>query len=217
MDISLAYFTEEQEKDDSGIVKRRAITTEQIEDCILKQLIHRVDKKSLPDSRFDRIKHLSNRRIIIYVLGMLIWAWTFTGIFYPELLSKFAIIKAAWWINSITRIYPVLHFFRICTFLFGSAVFLWKTIRFLNRISIKKLNLKSGTGSIEVQNNNESSLLNRHLDEIIYFFQKTQFNVVIFEDLDRFKNISIFSKLREINFLINQSSSIKHDVVFIYA
>lgn len=58
-------------------------------------------------------------------------------------------------------------------------------------------------GEIEVIEDN--SIFNKHLDEILYFFQVTDYNVVIIEDLDRFGTPSIFLKLRELNQLINES------------
>ena len=68
---------------------------------------------------------------------------------------------------------------------------------------------------IEVVENN--SIFNKHLDEILYFFQMTDYNVVIIEDLDRFGTPNIFLKLRELNFLINESKIVKRHIVFIYA
>ncbi|MCD4729186.1 MAG: hypothetical protein K8R74_01200, partial [Bacteroidales bacterium] len=56
-----------------------------------------------------------------------------------------------------------------------------------------------------------------HIDEILYFFEVTNYNIVIIEDLERFEQTEIFTKLREINLLINNSKNIKKDVVFIYA
>nr|WP_321451469.1 hypothetical protein [uncultured Carboxylicivirga sp.] len=216
LDISLAYFTDEQ-IDEHGNIKKKILTTEQLEDSILKQIIHRVDKRKLPDSKFDRIRHLPGQSITLFITGIILWSWSFLGLFYPNLLSKINLIHEESWFKFIHSNEPLINLFRIIVFIIGNSIFLWKSIRFLNRINIKKLNLKNGNGSIEIDNGSEGSILNQYLDEIIYFFQKTKFNVVIFEDLDRFMNISIFSKLREINFLINQSSSIKHDVVFIYA
>lgn len=55
------------------------------------------------------------------------------------------------------------------------------------------------------------------MDEIVYFFQVTKYNVVIIEDLDRFNNTEIFLKLREVNQLLNQSESVGRKIVFIYA
>lgn len=50
-----------------------------------------------------------------------------------------------------------------------------------------------------------------------YIFWSLKYNVVIFEDLDRFNNIGIFERLRELNELINNSEQIDRRVVFIYA
>ncbi|WP_176414908.1 YobI family P-loop NTPase, partial [Haematobacter massiliensis] len=59
--------------------------------------------------------------------------------------------------------------------------------------------------------------LNRHLDEIIYFFQSTQYDLVVIEDLDRFNNAEIFVTLREINSLVNANLRGKRHIRFLYA
>lgn len=50
-----------------------------------------------------------------------------------------------------------------------------------------------------------SSLLNNCLDEIVYFFSRSQHKIVIFEDLDRLGNTEVFVKLREINQIVNNN------------
>lgn len=60
-------------------------------------------------------------------------------------------------------------------------------------------------------------MLNTFIDELIYYFSKTKVEVVVIEDLDRFNNTNLFAKLREINFLINNSEIVKQKVTFIYA
>ena len=94
-------------------------------------------------------------------------------------------------------------------------VFFYKSSRSIIGLSIKKLNLK-GT-EIEIDKNISKSILNNYIDEIIYFFEATNYNVIIIEDLDRFGNSEVFTKLREINLLINNSKKVKQDIVFIYA
>jgi hypothetical protein len=63
----------------------------------------------------------------------------------------------------------------------------------------------------------KESILNRHLDEIIYFFQSTSYELVIIEDLDRFERPEIFVTLREINGLINTNNGVNQRVRFLYA
>lgn len=69
----------------------------------------------------------------------------------------------------------------------------------------------------EIDVQGESSIFNRYLDEILYFFQCTDYDVVLIEDLDRFNNTDIFLKLRELNHLINKSEAVGRKIRFIYA
>lgn len=66
-------------------------------------------------------------------------------------------------------------------------------IRFSRNTGIKKLNISSG--EIEIDPKSEASILNRYLDELVYFFSATRFNVVLIEDMDRFNDPEIFTKL----------------------
>ncbi|GGE62769.1 putative membrane protein YobI [Pedobacter psychrotolerans] len=89
-------------------------------------------------------------------------------------------------------------------------------INFLYTSKFSKINLTSG--EIEISKDIDGSVLNKYLDEIIYFFEKTKYDVVIIEDLDRFNDPEIFTKLREINMMINNSEQIHPmRVKFIYA
>ena len=64
----------------------------------------------------------------------------------------------------------------------------------------------------------EISVFNAYLDEIVYFFESTKYDVVVFEDLDRFANKEIiFYKLRELNTILNNARSIKQKINFVYA
>lgn len=84
----------------------------------------------------------------------------------------------------------------------------------MSNTNIEKFNLQN----IElISNSNSASLLNKYLDEILYFFERTSFDVVVFQDLDRFRNLNIFTKLRELNNFINNSEQVNRKVVFIYA
>lgn len=79
-----------------------------------------------------------------------------------------------------------------------------------------RLNQVTIAGS-EIKIEDENSIFNHHLDEILYFFQCTTYNVVIIEDLDRFNTTDIFLKLRELNYLLNQSKIVGRKITFIYA
>lgn len=80
---------------------------------------------------------------------------------------------------------------------------------------LRKLELDKAT--LEFEEKKNVSIMNRYLDEILYLFQENKYNVVIFEDIDRFENTHIFTKLRELNLILNQSEEIGRRIVFLYA
>ncbi|HFF4691597.1 TPA: hypothetical protein ACGC4F_003756, partial [Acinetobacter baumannii] len=49
------------------------------------------------------------------------------------------------------------------------------------------------------------------------FFEETNFDIIIIEDLDRFNNTEIFIRLRELNTLINTAKQVSRRIVFLYA
>ena len=108
--------------------------------------------------------------------------------------------------NSVADILSVLYM------LFGISVCIRKILSAFCGYQLSRFNLKDG--EVELK---EASIFNKHLDEIIYFFQRTKYDVVIIEDLDRFNTSDIYLKLRELNQLINESKEIGRHIVFIYA
>ena len=92
----------------------------------------------------------------------------------------------------------------------------YNLLKYISRVSVNKLKFQDT--EIEIDSKISKSILNHHLDEILYFFEATNYNVVIIEDLDRFQQTEIFTKLREINLLLNNSKKTKDkEIVFIYA
>lgn len=183
-----------------------------IEYSILQQLIYKEKQETLCNSRLKRIYHKPDRdeyalsiAIILYIAALII-------VFEPSFLkvdwicrrlSNPALNK---WSDIVALLYIVV----------ATIMFVKKTVKALGNSKLNKLNLKNG--EIELKENKEdTSVFNKHMDEIVYFFQVTKYNVVIIEDLDRFDNTEIFLKLREVNQLLNQSKSVGRKVVFIYA
>ena len=64
-----------------------------------------------------------------------------------------------------------------------------------------------------------SSLFNKYIDEIIGFFEVTNYSVIVFEDLARVNTVTnkeIFFKLKELNALLNNSEFVNRKITFIY-
>ena len=184
-----------------------------IEYSILQQIIYKEEVSKIPNSRFSRIIHktedylkskstLLTRYILSFVIAFLI-------VFEPKIFR-------------VETIYNLFNFgkFNIIFDIAGSIWMLYclyilmqYVITLCYRAKWKKLSLNGI--SIELEKN--TSIFNKHFDEILYFFQACPYNIVIIEDLDRFKNPDLFLKLREVNFLLNESNAIKQHIVFVYA
>jgi uncharacterized integral membrane protein len=181
-----------------------------IEYSILQQLIYREKAKNVPNSRFRRIVHLTKWQLIKYPICAVLSLICFLVLFEPNFAKVESIYNFFSWGYTWNMVFD----FLAASYLLGVLFF---TIRYIFRAysnsKLNKLNLKDA--EIEVVENN--SIFNRHLDEILYFFQVTDYNVVIIEDLDRFGTPNIFLKLRELNQLINESKIVGRHITFIYA
>ena len=190
--------------------KRIENLNRKIEYSILQQLIYREKAETVPNSRFRRIVHLTKWELIKYPLCAVLSLICFLVLFEPD----FAKVESIYNFFSWGYAWNLLFDFLAAGCLFVGLFF---TIRYIFRSysnsKLNKLNLKDA--EIEVVENN--SIFNRHLDEILYFFQVTKYDVVIIEDLDRFGTPNIFLKLRELNQLINESKIVGRHITFIYA
>ncbi|MDE6411958.1 MAG: hypothetical protein K2L02_05445 [Clostridia bacterium] len=170
-----------------------------IEKSILEQILFKEKKSKLPHSR---IKRIDNRHCWLSFLIALMMTATI-GLVCCGVLE---------WLNKLphsdgTNFYYFFGFAAGCVLL---LIFMLLYSNKLNKISVKDI-------EADICDNSNYSVLNTFIDEILYYFKKTKTNIVIIEDLDRFDNTHIFSKLRELNFLINNSKIVKQKVTFIYA
>lgn len=184
------------------------ITKQEIERSILQQMLYGADANNLPLSRFKRIqtpKWWSWILSLVIVVGCLASWYIFQHV--PEILSGkfFKPLNISNWLNLTSFVVSlgfcllVVHHLYIKSF----------------GLSLKSISLKDA--QIAPDAAQEESILNRHLDEIIYFFQSTKYDLVIIEDLDRFNDADIFVTLREINSLINSNAGVKRHIRFLYA
>ena len=200
--ISLAAFLPEAGDE------RRTVTKQEIERSILQQLLYGADANKLPLSRFKRIQSPGLWSIFrsLYILVGLLALW--------HVFNK----RSAIFEGSYFEPFDLTNWFDISVAAFA-LIFLWSAIHHFYvasfGVSLKSISLKD----IEIRPSSEDqdSILNRHLDEIIYFFQSTRYDLVIVEDLDRFEDSDIFVTLREINSLVNANVGVRRQIRFLYA
>ncbi|MDR1004019.1 MAG: formylglycine-generating enzyme family protein [Prevotellaceae bacterium] len=180
-----------------------------IELSILQQLFYRESKKTLPYSRFKKIEKRSWWKRFLEIIGSVLFLLSLIYVIIPNRIAtelNCCVLKDFTWVGYIVLITLV----SICVY----------KSRILHSIKLHHFNFKYAgvEAGIEIDPTKmNESILNKYLDEILYFFEETDYNVVIIEDLDRFHSTEIFSKLRELNSLINGYEKIKRNIVFIYA
>ena len=210
VNVSLASFVEvNMSESDSTPKSKEDSFEEQLEYSILQQLFYHVKATNIPESRFGRIERTSSRKRILMTVSILVFVVANLFLFCQEQLAKFFLIPTEVLKSSF------LFGLSICVFILGICVILFQLILFIKKISIKNLTLDKAT--LEFEEKKNVSIMNRYLDEILYLFQEKKYNVVIFEDIDRFENTHIFTKLRELNLILNQSEEIGRRIVFLYA
>ena len=204
-----------------GNKKNIKITNEyyhSIEKSIIQQLLYQVDESVLPLSRFKRINAYSKSKLYFSTVAALIFILVLVELFFPNIITM--IFNN--YLNIVQLLSSILGLGSINTIILSFSILLFLTICFYkvveyfkNNISIRKFKVKDV--EIEVVNNYES-IFNKYLDELVYFFQESGYNIVIIEDLDRLHNATIIiQKLKELNQIINSSTRIKFNIKFIYA
>ena len=205
LNISLATFDVENCQDDKNI----------IEEGILKQLFYKVDAHKIPQSRYRKLRKISTISYIrnISVFSILL---AFVGGFFLTdktcvVFDKVLSIGAYWGMGKLSTIFFVVIVWMISV-IFLACFFRWLTRKF----SLKEVNL-ADKAVLSEGLDDDGSIFNKNMDEIVYFFEATKYDTVFIEDLDRFESPEIFIKLRELNTILNNYEQIKNRIAFIYA
>lgn len=70
-----------------------------------------------------------------------------------------------------------------------------------NKNVFRKINLQGN--EIEIFEETNESYFDKYLNEVLYLFENTDANAIVFEDIDRYNANEIFERLREVNTLAN--------------
>lgn len=211
LNVSLASFVLEQnpnfKDENTSPVKSQKNETQDIEKSLLQQIIFKVKSDALDNSQFSRIKIKRNIKIWKTKFQFLTsHVWTAFFVVAMLLITKFVfkpdyfLFKDNWLFQQehswVYQVILLIGFMGVVQMIFN-----WAPTLGLSKFS-------AGGAEISFNERKGDSILNKHLDELIYFFATTRFNIVVFEDLDRLPTREILIKLREVNQLINNSEEI---------
>lgn len=204
--ISLAHFKEENDG-------KNDITESVLEGKILNQLIHQVPINNIPQTNFKVKQNITSKDIVKTTAMML-------------LLILFAMLVSfrTQWSNFVESLNPLfVKIFKFSTnqnfvLVFGIVAvailsyFIYVLIKAQkNKRLFKRVNLQGN--EIEIFEDKDESYFDKYLNEVLYLFENTDGDVIVFEDMDRFELNHIFERLREINTLVNIQLSKKNKVL----
>lgn len=202
------------ENGDKGLDKTNLIQKE-----IVKQLLYRRKPSDMPASRYHRLDNFRVWPGLRAAAGVGVAMTGFALLAKLPEKVKDALPSEAWsWVD--------LHLWGnlaglvqwsslLCVFVLTVLATLWVQQLLQQRIRVTELT--AGPTKVTLTDSS-SSYFDEYLDEIVYFFQTSETSVVIFEDLDRFKDPHIFETLRELNMLLNNAEQIKTKPIrFVYA
>ncbi|MCM1040131.1 MAG: hypothetical protein NC434_12490, partial [Ruminococcus sp.] len=185
------------------------IDEKQLEIGILKQLFYSVDSDRIPQSRYRKLQPEKKWRNPLMGLLLLIILCGIICFIAPDKTHTFFVnVNAlAWWEILIVYI--------------GLGGVSWYVLTRFAKWFEKNGNIKElqilDKATLTNEKDGEESIFNKNMDEIVYFFETTKTELVIIEDLDRFKSTNIFVALRELNNILNHYEKIEGRVKFVYA
>ena len=212
MHLSLAHFrpadseTSEtiEDGENSCVMKDQKMTESDIEGKILNQLIQQIPSKKIPQTNFRIKQNVGVGKVMaitfltcVFILCM-IHCIKFYGL--KEYIANLddGIFKEVFSIMTNLKI-------RIITGIIAFAIFgvaIYKFIRVqCSKNILRKINLQGN--EIEIFSDSNDSYFDKYLNEVLYLFENTGVDGIVFEDIDRFDNVTIFERLREINTLTN--------------
>ncbi|MBI0095807.1 MULTISPECIES: hypothetical protein [Gilliamella] len=172
-----------------------------LERKIINQLIHQIEPKQIPYTDF-KVKAEPNNWI------NKVWA----GII--ALFFCCFIFKGTTLFNKIF----VEHTLILIGLSFTLFTFIsYKALDLQNRKNLIR-KLKIFESELDISSECDVSYFDKYLDEIIYILRKSKLDFIVFEDIDRYDDNLILSKLRELNYIYNkrQKNNKKKLFKFIY-
>lgn len=199
------------ENEKQEINKEETDNSNRIERQIINQILSQIKSERIPLSKYKFKENKSNAfiwlnllPIVSLLLAVLTWLSKdiIASLFMPQYLGMKSVI--------------ILLFLLI---LYPTAYWSYTFIR-SNSLLLSKINLKGAEADFNEKTHEDETILERDMKEIVYLLNSSETKIVVFEDLDRYDNIDIFTRLRELNFLLNSFLRVKDDkkkvVKFVY-
>lgn len=191
--------------DDQTTNPLRETKTNQIQKEIVKQLLYTQIPEKMPGSRYRRTSAFSLKREVLFslVAGVPV-ALIFFLLDWTSKLATLFTVPPDWAMAATAGMALV------------SAAFIL-AVRYATHNKIRIDSVSAGAATITLSAASDT-YFDEYLDEIVYFFEVVNADIVIFEDIDRFEDAHIFETLRELNTILNAAKQLDGRIIrFLYA
>jgi hypothetical protein len=186
----------------------KVVKDKQIEYSILQQILYHDRPQVTPKSRIKRIHKTRCWKPFLIALFIILFVSALLVCLSPKWVSLYVLGGSINAVQAHGLIRWALAALSVMVLL--ACFYVGKNFN----LTISRVGYKD----VEMKIKDKMSIFNAYLDEIVYFFESTEYDVVVFEDLDRFENREvIFYKLRELNTILNHSNCLNRKIRFVYA
>ena len=206
------YYSKTKKNGEEEVLKSVDIKDYQIEKIIINQILSQIKTEKVPLTNTKFKKNKSTKNVIcdvaftcLFLLSIIIW------------FSKSFIISGIQCLVGETNAVLIIMLLSLILFILPVWRFLYRFYT-SNKISFSTIKFQGTEANFNNENDDEDDL-EKMRKEIVYLLASSETTVVVFEDLDRFNNSLIFTKLRELNFLLNSyliTNEIERVVRFVY-
>lgn len=190
--VVLGKYSDKLDKNNSEPLSKNELDS-RVETQIINQILSQIKAEDIPLSKY---KFKGNISLIKLFLNILL------TIFFIGSISIFVIRKEI--VEILNKKLEWLNILLLSIsgmIVISVGVFLYHFYK-ENKVKFSKVNFKVAEAQFSDDNNDET-VLERDMREIVYLLSSSKSNIVVFEDLDRYDNVDIFIKLKELNFLLN--------------
>lgn len=197
--VALSNFMDENSDSISGVNSDNN-GTNRIEKQIINQILYQIDKTKIKLSKYSVKESKTKWELVTQWLAVILSFLGFAVLFLRnDIVGIFDISLGALSMIALCILaYPIIRL----------------TMWIANRADIRITKFNFGGAEGKVLEDEEEGVLDSEMKELVYLITASEAHSVVFEDLDRFNSVELFTRLRELNFLVNVKSS--STVRFIY-
>ena len=162
-----------------------------IEKQILTQILTQVNQKDIPLSKYKLKSNKNKCTISKYLLASFSFIVSILGWFVKTEITSAYTVNMEEYLRIIFLLFVLPLLYLLYRIIKGEL------------FQISRINLKIAEANAQTSEEKDESIFDKDIKEIIYILKSSNVKYVVFEDLDRYDNVLIFSKMRELNFLLN--------------